>query len=230
MKRQTNIVPTIANLIQRRPANSLLWPLELTETKYLYGKCDRHVLCQCTCGKLKLIPVRRFLSEAISCGHVKEALDKKMGGKFSIYPKYIRSVFHGIKARCYNKKDPSYKKYGAKGVRVCKEWLKKPELFYKWALDNGWERGMHIDKDIRGNSLLYSPDTCMVATPKQNYDARRNLIRYEFRGKKLTVSEIARETGLKLTTVYRRLKIAKWTPEDSVTIPLMKNQYERTGS
>src|SRR5579863_1388968 len=179
MRRQTNIVPTIANLIQRRPPGSLLWPLELTETQYLYGKCERHVLCQCTCGKLKLLPVRRFLSEAISCGHVKEALDKKMGGKFSPYPKHIRSVFIGMRARCYNKKDPSYKKYGAKGVRICKEWLKNPKLFYQWALDNGWERGKHIDKDIKGNSLLYSPEYCRVVTPKENYDARRNLVKYE---------------------------------------------------
>lgn len=81
--------------------------------------------------------------------------------------------WNAMKNRCYNPKDPSYKWYGAKGVTVCDEWLDDPAKFVEWSVANEWEKGLHIDKDIKCSELgispgIYSPETCQWVTAKTN--------------------------------------------------------------
>lgn len=42
---------------------------------------------------------------------------------------------------------------------VCEDWLLYSR-FRDWCLERNWE-GNHLDKDLLGESLLYSPDTCV---------------------------------------------------------------------
>ena len=71
-------------------------------------------------------------------------------------------------SRCYNDKNQAYGSYGAKGVIVCDEWRNDYYLFEKWALSNGYVRGLELDKDIKGNSKLYSPQTCLWVSKRKN--------------------------------------------------------------
>ena len=82
--------------------------------------------------------------------------------------KKLRSynVWRCILQRCYNQKNISYKWYGAKGVKVCDEWLYYSN-FKKWYNDNYIE-GFQIDKDIKGNHKLYSPKTCCFVSASVN--------------------------------------------------------------
>ena len=72
-------------------------------------------------------------------------------------------VLCGIKNRCYNENDPQYKFYGAKGVRICDEWLKKG-VFLDWYEENYYDIGerLALDKDIVGDGTLYSPEKCIL--------------------------------------------------------------------
>ena len=36
---------------------------------------------------------------------------------------HLYKIYYGVKNRCYNTKDPNYKKYGAKGILMADEWL-----------------------------------------------------------------------------------------------------------
>jgi len=84
-------------------------------------------------------------------------------------PHPLYSIYNAIMSRCYNKNTKSYKNYGAKGVIICDEWLHHPEVFIKWSIDNGWKKGLEIDKDIKvKNSKIYSPLTCMYVTKATN--------------------------------------------------------------
>ena len=84
--------------------------------------------------------------------------------------------------RCYSekhqKKLPTYI-----GVTVCDEWKDNPEAFVKWSLDNGWQKGLHIDKDILSEAKnihphVYSPETCQWVTPKKNVGFATNRDNY----------------------------------------------------
>lgn len=87
------------------------------------------------------------------------------GGNY--HPVY--RAYHHMLERCYKPNTKHYDKYGGKGVTVCDEWKNDYLAFKKWSLDNGWEKGLEIDKDILSKGLkTYSPSTCKWVTHKEN--------------------------------------------------------------
>ena len=63
-----------------------------------------------------------------------------------------------MRARCYNPKCEKYEIYGARGITICKEWLDDFMYFYHWAMANGYQDGLSIDRiDVDGN---YCPRNC----------------------------------------------------------------------
>ena len=90
---------------------------------------------------------------------------------FRYHPLY--KVWINMKTRCYNKNNPGYKNYGAKGVRIFKKWFYNFLEFYDWAVDNGWKYGLVIDrKDCYGN---YVPSNCRFVTSMENSRNQRLL-------------------------------------------------------
>lgn len=75
------------------------------------------------------------------------------------------SVWNSLKNRCYDPKNKDYKSYGAKGVKMCDDWLNF-QNFKAWYDENYYEidgEYMAIDKDIIGNgSKIYSPENCLI--------------------------------------------------------------------
>lgn len=111
-----------------------------------------------------------------------------------------------IRRRCLN---PDYKYfylYGERGISVCEEWLGKDgqKNFREWAVNNGYEKGLTIDRI--DNNKGYSPDNCRWVTAKeQSYNRRSNKL-ITIHGKTQTVTEWAKETGIPIGTLQNRLK------------------------
>ena len=71
-----------------------------------------------------------------------------------------------MRQRCSNKNNQRYKNYGGRGISVCDEWLDSAPIFIEWALDNGWKKGLCIDRI--NNDGNYEPDNCRFVTQKQS--------------------------------------------------------------
>jgi len=60
----------------------------------------------------------------------------------------------------------SYPSYRGKGIKVCDEWINDIAGFCKWAVDNGWKKGLTIDR-INSNGD-YEPSNCRFITRSEN--------------------------------------------------------------
>ena len=70
-----------------------------------------------------------------------------------------------MRDRCYYKKHMAFKNYGGRGITVCDEWLQNFETFYKWAIQNGYEDHLTLDRiDNDGN---YEPSNCRWITYRE---------------------------------------------------------------
>lgn len=78
----------------------------------------------------------------------------------------LRKIYSGIKTRCYNANDKSYRWYGNKGIKMCEEWVLNPSNFECWALDNGYKDGLTIDR-INENEN-YCAENCRWVTMSDN--------------------------------------------------------------
>jgi hypothetical protein len=110
--------------------------------------------------------------------------------------------FSSMKHRCYNPKDKNYVYYGARGIRICDEWLHDFLSFYKWAIANGYKDGLTIERiNTDGN---YEPANCKwIPMAEQQINKRTNLI-ININGEEITIAEYSRRIGIEEGTLYRR--------------------------
>lgn len=60
--------------------------------------------------------------------------------------------------RCYNPNFKQYHNYGGRGISVCDQWRKRYFIFKDWAINNGYQEDLTIErKQVNGN---YEPDNC----------------------------------------------------------------------
>lgn len=120
--------------------------------------------------------------------------------------KHLAVVLCNMRKRCYKPNSNCYKNYGGRGITVCDEWNGKDgqKNFYKWAIENGYKKGMSIDRiDNNGN---YTPENCRWATPKTQAYNRSTNSYITIHGKTQTVSEWADEIGISRGAMQNRLR------------------------
>ena len=123
-------------------------------------------------------------------------------------------IWNGMKQRCQNPKAISYKYYGAKGVSVCGEWCDCFNNFYRWAISNGYNDNLTLDR-IDGNSD-YTPSNCRWVTNKeqQNNTEYNQLI--TFRGETHNVTQWSEIINIPRFALYNRLRRG-WSIEKALT-------------
>lgn len=106
----------------------------------------------------------------------------------------IYKLWKTIKGRCYDAKNISYKYYGLRGIKICNEWINSPEAFVKWASENGYQKGLQIDRI--NNEGDYAPDNCRFVVNGENQKNKRAYSK----------------TGIKYVYCYKnKYQVNKWT-------------------
>ena len=174
------------------------------------------VLCVCECGNLKIARASNvYYGGTKSCGCLfNEGNNHKHGGKGT----RLYQIWKTMRERCNTPSCNSYKHYGAKGITICKEW-DDFNVFREWAINNGYSDKLTIDRiDVYGN---YEPSNCRWATYKEQANNTTKNHRVEFNGQNLTLSEWADVTGIKMGTIWNRLKKG-WSVSDTLTKAVVK--------
>lgn len=153
------------------------------------------------------------LKVAKSCGCLK---GKEIVCSYKQSHARLFRIYKNMVKRCYDEKHKSFHNYGKRGIKVCWQWLDSPDDFCSWALNNGYQEELSLD---RVNGLKgYEPENCRwITVTEQNRNARSNvlnkelvkMIRSEDRSK-MKIQEIADKYNLPRTTISSVLNYYTW--------------------
>ena len=141
-----------------------------------------------------------------------------------------------MRSRCYSSRAKGYSYYGGKGIRVCEEWKSSSMAFMAWAIENGYCRGLSLDRIDSDRD--YSPDNCRWITISENSSHRttdrdRKSVEERIKNKPTTkyyvglgdvcvvnpesigrdsvsVVEVAKLLGISYTLVHRLVYSGEW--------------------
>ncbi len=70
----------------------------------------------------------------------------------------LHKIWMGIKSRCYNPNVNTYKYYGARGIKMCDEWLDNPQAFFDYimSLPNAMGRRLTLDRENNDRDYEYN--------------------------------------------------------------------------
>jgi len=187
-------------------------------------------ICLCNCGNPeprevlqkelrggRKISCKKCSRKRVSAATIKKST--KHGGCGS----RLYNIWVLVRKRCYNPRCDKYKYYGGKGITVCTEWLNSFESFRDWALANGYENHLTIERT--NNDLGYEPTNCKwvtAAEQKLNMTSNVNLTAF---GETKTVSQWAddKRCPVSANTLYQRVE-KNWPHEKAITKPSIQKK------
>lgn len=132
-----------------------------------YKDDDGHALYKGICSECGFNRIARLydLRYAKECTHIR--VDGEISfSRVNWNNQRIQGIFDSMKQRCYNEGNKNYRWYGAKGIRICDEWMNNPLLFEEWSINNGYSDEFTIDRIYEHKD--YSPDNCRWTTKTDN--------------------------------------------------------------
>lgn len=114
----------------------------------------------------------------------------------------LYQIYYKMIDRCTKKYCRNYNNYGGRGIEVCKEWKESYISFYKWAMNNGYNDNLTIDRiDSNGN---YEPNNCRWVTYKVQNNNRRSNVYFTYNGERRTMKEWSELLNIPYITIQRR--------------------------
>lgn len=164
-----------------------------------------------------------------SCGCYRRDLAKEWGKSrmtthgLSDHP--LLRVWDGIIQRCTNPNANGYKNYGGRGVSICNEWRNDFKMFHDWAIENGWQKGLQIDRI--NNDDGYYPENCRCVTRLVNTRNKRTNVNITFNGETKCITDWAKSIGISYAALKVRVFKNKWPLEVALTKPKCTRHADR---
>ena len=182
------------------------------------SRSARYWVCRCDCGVVKDVrgpELKNGNTKSCGCLNVEtHTTHGKEGTK-------IYNVWGGMKYRAQTETAKAFSNYGGRGITVCDRW----QSFENFYADMGEPpEGMQLERV--DNDKGYSPENCKWAGRKDQAFNRRTTVRVTFKGKTMSLTDWAEETGVSRTTLGRRYK-AGWSVEDMLTKPLTRRSSKK---
>lgn len=183
------------------------------------------VVCECDCGTIRAMYTTQLTcstKRSNSCGClVGDVSRARSGADCGSYvdgrrSEHLNKTYRGIKERCYNQKCKGYQRYGKRGIVMCDEWLEDYTAFREWSINNGYKKGLSIDRiNVNGN---YEPSNCRWATFTQQARNRTNNRPMEAFGETKLVTEWFEDPRccVTLESLWKRLERG-WELERALT-------------
>lgn len=146
-----------------------------------------------TCGRMhvmRLIDFNKRTYDKCRCDH--------FNGK-TIKDRRLNGIFWNMVSRCTNPQAKDFRFYGAKGICVCEQWIEDPREFEIWAINNGYNKNLSIDRiDHDGD---YCPENCRWISMEDNsrYKSTTHLI--EIDGISKTGRQWSESIGFGINTI-----------------------------
>lgn len=174
----------------------------------------RYWLCRCACGKSHEVSAGNLKSGAVrSCG-CNQHRKTHGASKSRTY-----RIWWGMVSRCRYRRLISWTRYGGRGIRVCRRWMK----FENFLKDMG-EAPLGLSLDRKNNDGNYCQSNCRWTTQLEQNRNTDHTHYIEHKGLRLCVTEWAERTGLKINLICTRLSRgwSTWRALETALIPKSK--------
>ena len=187
-------------------------------------RTENYWLCKCDCGNECVVSGSQLKKDGTkSCG----CYQKETYGKHAITHGMTKTKLYkrwnSMKQRCQNPNEARYADYGGRGISVCEEW-EDFEGFKKWAMENGYEEHLSIDRiDNDGD---YCPENCRWVPMSVQAWNKRTTTRITYNGETHSLNGWSKKTGLPPSTIRARID-KRWDIKDALTVPWLERKERK---
>ena len=130
-------------------------------------------MIRCDCGAERVVSGSTF-RVSLSCRACSKVGQPRKYGDRVVYSLKIYHSWIAMRRRCDPTVEPERNaRWAGRGITVCKEWNDSFEVFETWALANGYQPGLSIDRV--NNDGNYEPGNCQWVTRSVNSKRARAL-------------------------------------------------------
>lgn len=171
-------------------------------------------ICQCDCSKVTVVRTINLTSgEVKSCGCLRNETTIKRNFKHGLTNSPEYTTWQNMISRCYDKKNPSFKYYGQRGIRVCERW----HDFVHFLTDMGRKPSPIYTIERINNDGNYEPTNCKWATQKEQSINKSNTLIVTFNNQTKSLIEWSEIININYKVLKDRLCEYGWTVERAFT-------------